>query len=213
MGYNRMRCVSTGSDGGATMTSVRSVKDMRSRAIWVLVLLLLVLGALSGCTKGSTGSSGGASTDGSSEVATLPGEGDISTATAEVYSPEEDADYIRSLGTSHKGEKLYALVIATEKTEAAGRKALLDTLPKLGDIQSYLILEPTDHLKGLKPGQWVVFEAYREKPITEDIEFIDRGPQKATITQVTVTCDDPIPVFEDQMLEGVDVPLEEPSEQ
>jgi hypothetical protein len=208
-----MRRVSTGSDGGATAASVRSVKDMRSRAIWVLALLLLVVSAVSGCTGGGSGSSDPGSTDGSSEVATLPGEGDISTETAEIYSPVEDAEYIRSLGKSHKGERLYALVIATERTEAAGRKALLDTLPKLGDIQSYLVLEPTDHLTGLKAGQWVVFEAYRAKPITEDIEFIDRGPQKATITQVTVTCDDPIPVFEDQMLEGVDVPLEEPSEQ
>jgi hypothetical protein len=185
---------------------------MRSRSFWLLAVLLLVLGALAGCTGGGAGSGAG-SADGSSEVATLPGESDLSTDAAEVYSPEEDVEYIRSLGISHKGEKLYALIVATEKTEAAGRKALLDTLPKLGDIQSYLILEPTDHLTGLKAGQWVVFEAYKEKPITEDIEFIDRGPQKATIAQVTVTCDDPIPVFEDQMLEGVDVPLEEPAEQ
>jgi hypothetical protein len=196
-----------------TAASVRSVKDMRSRAFVLLGVLLLVLGALAGCTKGGSGSGGTGSTDGSSEVATLPGESDLSTETAEVYSPAEDVVYIRSLGKSHKGETLYALVVATEKTEAAGSKALLDTLSKLGDIQSYLVLEPSDHLTGLKAGQWVVFEAYREKPASEDIDFVDRGPQKATLVQVTVTCGDPIPVYEDQMIEGVDVPVEEPSEQ
>jgi hypothetical protein len=188
---------------------------MRSRAFGLpaVLLLALLLASVAGCTGGGTGSAKTGTSDPSSEVATLPGDGDISTATAEVYSAEEDVTFIRSLGKSEKGAKLYALIVATEKTEAAGRKALLDILPRLGDVQSYLVLEPTDHLKGLTPGQWVVFEAHREKPISEDLEFIDRGPQKATIAQVTVVCDDPIPVFEDQMIEGVDLSGAEPSEQ
>jgi hypothetical protein len=186
---------------------------MRSRGFWLAVALLLVASALAGCTTGTRQSTGDASVDGSSEVATLPGEGDLATETAEAYSPEEDVAYIRSLGISHKGEKLYALIVATEKTEAAGRKALLETLPKIGDIQSYLVLEPTAHLTGLKAGQWVVFEAHREKPASEDIEFLDRGPQKASIVQVTIACDDPIPVYEDQMIEGLDTTGGEPSEQ
>jgi hypothetical protein len=163
---------------------------MRSRIIAVTTVVLLTLWA-AGCSSPST-------------PADTAGTPDESAGVTETLAPEaataEDAQYIRDMGKSHKGETLQLLIVATGKTKAAADQALLDLLPVYGDIQTYLVVEPTVQLKGLEPGSWVVFEAYREPPSQDTIDFMDRGSSAAYVKQVTVLTADPIPVVED--LEG-----------
>jgi hypothetical protein len=168
---------------------------MKTRIVLAMMLVLVAMAAI-GCT--------GAGTPASSDA--TPGVSEDSASATDTLAPEaatsEDAALIRGMGKSHKGETLQLLIIASEKSQAAADKVLLDTLPSFGDVQSYFVVEPTDHLKGLAPGLWVVFEAYREMPSAETIEFMDRGPSAAYLKQATVLCDDPIPVVEDLEGEG-----------
>ncbi|MDO8916332.1 MAG: hypothetical protein Q7W16_09655 [Coriobacteriia bacterium] len=163
---------------------------MRLRFVCVLVLLALATAAV-GCTGGTKSATDGAPP--ASDVATedIPG---VALAT------DGDLEFIRSLGTSHKGETLFALVVASEKTESAATKAALETVSQVGDVQSYFVVEPASHMSGLAADMWYVFEAYRKTPDQETIDFMDRGPSPAKVFKVTVKCTDPIPVVED--LEG-----------
>jgi hypothetical protein len=161
-----------------------------------LAVLLVVLVAATGCTTGSKPNAvvdpGAAATDSAGVTETLAPE----AATA------DDIALIREMGKSHKGETLQLLILASEKSQAAAEAVLLRMLPAYGDVQTYLVIEPTAHLKGLGPGLWVVFEAYRQTPTADTIEFMDRGASTAYTKQATVLCDDPIPVVEDLEGEG-----------
>jgi hypothetical protein len=164
---------------------------MRTR-IALATLLLVTTAVFGGCAGGAA------------PGATADTEGIAATDTAgvtETLAPEaatsDDAAFIREMGKSHKGETLHLLVVASEASQAAADKLLLDLLPSFGDRQVYLVAEPTAHLKGFKAGSWVIFEAYRAEPSPEDIEFMDRGPSPAYVQQSTILCDDPIPVVED----------------
>jgi len=162
---------------------------MKTRVFALVVMVSLAVWA-GGCTAKPAAESDTGSADSAGVTETL----------APVAATSEDAQAIRDMGKSHKGETLQLLIIASEKTKAAADKRLLDLLPVYGDIQTYLVVEPTDQLKGLAPGSWVVFEAYRKVPEADTIDFMDRGPSPAYVKQVTVLTADPIPVVED--LEG-----------
>lgn len=163
---------------------------MRTRIVALTVMVSLAVWA-GGCTaKPAADTTDAGPTDSAGVTETLAPEAATS----------EDAQAIRDMGTSHKGETLQLLVVATEKTKAAADKRLLELLPVYGDIQTYLVVEPSDQLKGLDPGSWVVFEAYRKAPSADTIDFMNRGPSDAYVKQVTVLTADPIPVVED--LEG-----------
>lgn len=128
---------------------------------------------------------------------------EVSETLAPVVADSGDIEYIRSLGKSHKGETLQLLIIASEKSEQAATKLLVDTLPSFGDVQPYLIVEPTAHFKGLTPGLWIVCEVYREAPSAETVDFMNRGPNAdAYVKQATVLCSDSIPVVDDIEGEG-----------
>jgi hypothetical protein len=164
---------------------------MKTR-IAVALLLALAVGAVVGCT-GTT-----------APTSVADPQAADSAGVTETLAPEaatsDDAALIREMGKSHKGETLQLLILASEKSQAAANKTLLEMLPSYGDVQTYLVVEPTEHLKGLTPGLWVVFEAYRKTPSADTIEFMDRGLSSAYVKQATVQCDDLIPVVED--LEG-----------
>jgi hypothetical protein len=164
---------------------------MRLRFVCLLALLVLAT-ATAGCTGGTAKPADGGA-PAASEVATadIPG---MASATA------DDLEFIRDLGESHKGETLYALVVASAKTESAAKKAALDAISQVGDVQSYFVVEPASHITGLPAGDWYVFETYRASPDQETIDFMDRGSSPAKVFKVTVKCADPIPVVED--LEG-----------
>jgi FAD/FMN-containing dehydrogenase len=164
---------------------------MRLRIACALALALLVT-ATAGCTGGTT-----KKTADEAPPASVVATGDIP---GEALATAGDLEFIRSLGKSHKGETLFALVVASEKTEAAATKAALDTISQVGDVQAYFVVEPASHMAGLPEGMWYVFEAYRASPSQDTIDFMDRGPSPATVYKVTVKCTDPIPVVED--LEG-----------
>lgn len=165
---------------------------MRLRLACVLALVMLVTTA-AGCTGGGAAKPTTGEAPPASEVTTadIPG-----TASA----TEGDLEFIRSLGEPHKGETLYALVVASEKTEAAATRAALETISQVGDVQAYFVVEPASHMSGLPEGTWHVFETYRASPDQDTIDFMDRGPSPATVYKVTVKCTDPIPIVED--LEG-----------
>jgi hypothetical protein len=164
---------------------------MRLRLACCLALVML-LTAAAGCTGGTAKQATDSGPPASAvTTADIPGVGSAA---------EGDLQFIRDLGTSHKGETLYALVIASEKTEASAVKAALDAISQVGDVQSYFVVEPASHMSGLPAGMWHVFEAYRGTPDQETIDFMDRGPSPAKVYEVTVKCADPIPVVED--LEG-----------
>jgi hypothetical protein len=168
---------------------------MKTRTTLALALLLTVLVTTTGCTTGGTAAAGdpeSATTDSAGVTETLAPE----AATA------DDIALIREMGKSHKGETLQLLILASEKSKSSAEKVLLGMLPLYGDVQTYLVIEPTEHLKGLTPGLWVVFEAYRKTPSTDTIDFMDRGSASAYMKQATVLCEDPIPVVEDLEGEG-----------
>jgi predicted small secreted protein len=179
---------------------------MRLRIAIVMVLALLVA-LVAGCkTASSTGSAGQsdpASIEASATDEALPTDGTDGAAEGELSGPpmsgEELIPFIRGMGISHKGEKLWVIVRSIEKSEAAATQKLIAAFPIFGDLVTYYVIEPTEHLQGLKAGGWAIVEAYRDKPAADSIELGKRGAPDAQVVQVTITCDDPIPVFEDQM--------------
>jgi hypothetical protein len=164
---------------------------MRSRIACFVTLIALVT-VTTGCSGGASGA-----TD---DKAPAPSEVATSEIPGMASATEGDLEFIRSLGESHKGETLFALVVASEKTEAAAKQAALDTISDVGDIQAYFVVEPASHMTGLAADMWYVLEAYRKSPDQDTIDFMDRGPSPAKVFKVTVTCTDPIPIVED--LEG-----------
>ena len=119
------------------------------------------------------------------------------TSVAALAVSKASRDYARSLGgTSHKGDKLYFVIGASVKTEKQAR-ILLEPAKAVGDMQSYFIVQLSDNFAGMTPGYWVVFEAYRNYPSAENLEFCRRPFPHAYVKRATVLTSDPIPVYED----------------
>ena len=115
----------------------------------------------------------------------------------------ESIEYARSLGgSSHQGEALYLVVGASVDTEELAQSALVAAIPLFGDMQSYFIVQRSDNFDGLPPGSWVVIEAYRDQPSSENLEFGRRGFPDASVSRVVVATANPIPVVEDMVSGG-----------
>lgn len=173
----------------------------------LLVALVVALIGISGCTPATKGTGDGGGSSGESGSAAEPPEGsgsETETAGELPYAASEMIPFIRTMGVSHKGEKLIALVRTVHPSKDAATKALTEALPSFGDLVTYFVIEPTEHLQGsgLPAGQWVVAEFYRKTPSAENVELDSRGVDKVQSLNVTVTCDEPIPVFEDLQPEG-----------
>jgi hypothetical protein len=176
----------------------------------VLCFVVLLLGGLtpalavwsSGCadlTTSPTGSSTPVTSADTSETETPSTAGSTDTTVAGSRLSQESLDYAESLGgTSHKGEKLYFVIGASVKTESQAL-ALLEPAKAVGDMQSYFIVQLSDNFDGMTPGYWVVFEAYRDYPSAENIDFGRRPFPDAYVKSAVVLTDDPIPVYEDMM--------------
>ena len=192
-------------------------------SVSVLIAGLAVMAALSGCASQPMASSTSAVPTTSSPATTT-----ITTAapttttaaptttTAEASSPSSVAPtttaattaavsadslaYASELGgTPHEGETLYFVVGANVETEQEAQTLVDEATPLFGDMQSYFIVQRSDNLEGMKPGWWVVIEAYRAEPSQENIDFDRRGFPGAYVTQATVRTADPIPVYEDMV--------------
>jgi hypothetical protein len=100
-------------------------------------------------------------------------------------------------GTSHKGQSLYFVIGESMGSEAAARAALAKATPLFGDMQSYFIVQRSDSFEGMRPGWWVVTEAYRAPPSAESLQFARRGFPNAYVKRAVVRTADPIPVYED----------------
>ncbi len=126
----------------------------------------------------------------------------VASRQAPGVSPQS-IDYARSLGgSSHQGETLYLVVGATVDTEELAQSALDAAIPLFGDMQSYFIVQRSDNFDMLRPGSFVVIEAYRDQPSSENLEFGRRGFPDASVRRVVVTTTDPIPVVEDMISGG-----------
>jgi len=113
-------------------------------------------------------------------------------------SPEA-ADYARDLGgVSHKGQKLYFVIGVSVESEAEALE-LLEDAKAVGDMQTYFIVQNSTNFEGMNPGWWIIFEAYREYPSEDNIDFCRRAFPGAYVKSATVLTDDPIPVYEDMM--------------
>jgi hypothetical protein len=181
------------------------------RFIGVRPVLLMVMGlvvmlavGLSACTgltapgsgAGTTTTLGTAVTEAPS---TVPDSTDTAATPATSGVSQESLDYAVSIGgTSHEGEKLYFVIGASVKTEARA-KALLEPAKGVGDMQSYFVVQLSDNFAGMTPGYWVVFEAYREYPSPENIDFGRRPFPDAYVKSATVLTDDPFPVYDDMV--------------
>ena len=107
-------------------------------------------------------------------------------------------EYARDIGgTDHGGESLFFLIGASVRTENQARKALDRALPFFGDMQSYFIVQRSDGFQGLRPGWWVVMEAYRNTPSKENLELARRAFPDAYVRRAIVLVTEPIPVYED----------------
>jgi hypothetical protein len=107
-------------------------------------------------------------------------------------------EHARKLGgTAHEGETLYFVIGGSFSTEAQARSALEKATPLFGDMQSYFIVQRSDAFDGMRPGWWVVTEAYRRTPSAENLQFARRGFPGAYVKRAVVRTADPIPVYED----------------
>lgn len=106
--------------------------------------------------------------------------------------------YAKKLGgKSHKGESLYFVVGDSVSTEAEARALLQKALPKF-DTALYMIVQHSDNFAGMRPGWWVVIEAYRDASHARDGATWDkRGFAGCYVRKATVLTSDPIPVVED----------------
>ncbi len=100
-------------------------------------------------------------------------------------------------GTSHEGETLYVVIGASVETEQEAQQRLEDALQYFGDMQSYFIVQRSNNFDGMDPGWWVVMEAYRDPPDSDQLDFARRAFPDAYAKEVTVRTADPIPVYED----------------
>jgi hypothetical protein len=130
---------------------------------------------------------------------TLPAKVATTTsAPAPVKVSAKSRAYAKTLGGwSHKGEKLFLIVGAVFPTEGAAQSALDAALPRFGDMQPYFIVQSSNNFKGLSPDRWVVVEAYRAKPSSDNMLFARRGFADAHVIAVTDLVTDPVPVYED----------------
>jgi hypothetical protein len=112
----------------------------------------------------------------------------------------EALDYAASLGgTSHLGEELYFVIGTSVATEAEALDQL-EGAKGVGDMQSYFIVQRSDNFEGMEPGWYVVFEAYRDYPSQENIDFGRRPFPGAYVKSAIVMTSDPIPVYDDIMM-------------
>ncbi len=102
-------------------------------------------------------------------------------------------------GVSLEGDELYLIVGASADTEAEAQDLLDAALPSFGDMQSYFIVQLAENFDGLAGGykKYIVIEAYRESPSTDNQDFGRRGFPDLAVEHVTVITFDPIPVYED----------------
>ena len=107
--------------------------------------------------------------------------------------------YAKELGGwSHQGETLYLIVGGSFKSEAATTKALKTARPYFGDMQDYFIVQRSDNFSGMRPGWWILVEAYRTNASAkEQLEFAQRAFASTSIKKATVNTADPIPVYND----------------
>lgn len=180
----------------------------RSALAWGAVALLA---ALAGCGQVS-----GTSSPAASGVPTAPWvSAAVSGAASGGPSPSSQApsgvpslsnraiEYARSLGgTPHQGRTLYLVVGASTDSEEAAQGALDAAVPRFGDLQSYFVVQRSDNFDGLRPGWWVVIEAYRDQPSVENLDFGRRGFPDAYVKRVVVSTTDPIPVVEELLAGG-----------
>lgn len=184
------------------------------RVAGILVSAALVL-ALGGCVRPSGVSSGSPSTSASAPsvsatvpVASTPGTGLAQSATPTAPAVKRAASVPRVAaksrayaekigGTSHEGEKLYFVIGDSVDTEREAQSLLDRAVPSFGDMQSYFIVQRSDNFDGMRPGWWVIIEAYRKSPSPENLQFGRRGFRGAYVKRATVRTADPIPVYED----------------
>jgi len=124
------------------------------------------------------------------------GAGSVSAAT---QLSQKSIDYAKGLGgTSHKGDKLYFVIGDSLDTAAEADAKLQAALPRFGDAQVYFIVQKSDNFEGMRPGYWVLVEAYRESGnAAEGAQWAKRCFADCYVKPATVNTDDPIPVVED----------------
>ena len=200
------------------------VSHVRRRKSALVVLLALGAVTLGGCagqsptgvvapstTASATNPSAattGASTDSTStsplphtgsRVITLPPAPQRRPASPETPSVSaQSLAYARKLGgTSHEGESLYFVIGDSVSTEAEARAKLQKALP-LFDTALYMIVQRSDNFEGMRPGWWVLLEAYRKASNAQDgAKWDKRGFADCYVKKTTVRTGDPIPVVED----------------
>lgn len=171
--------------------------EPRPRPKLVMSGLVALVCVLAGCAQVPVGAAASAS---SGAVPGLTPSAASNTASA---VSAESIEYARSLGgSSHRGETLFLVVGVSVDTEESARAALTAAIPLFGDMQSYFVVQRSDNFDGLSPGSWVVIEAYRDRPSSENLDFGRRGFPDSSVRRVVVTTTDPIPVVEDMLSGG-----------
>lgn len=186
------------------------------RGTFAVVLLVVLMVAVAGCSElgGSPASTEGAGVTTSASITAATTEAPATTtlaATTTTVAPTtttkkkvtlsaEALDYAASLlGSSHLGEKLYFVIGISVATEAEALDQL-EGAKGVGDMQSYFIVQRSDNFEGMTPGWYVVFEAYRDYPSQDNIDFGRRPFPDAYVKSAIVRTSDPIPVYEDMMM-------------
>jgi hypothetical protein len=189
--------------------------SMRTAGILVSATLVLCAFALGGCTRPAGVSSSPPSTSATTTTvsATVPVASTPDTDSAQPAAPtaaeakraasaprvsaKSRAHAERIGGTSHEGEKLYFVIGDSVGSEREAQSLLDRAVPSFGDMQSYFIVQRSDNFDGMRPGWWVIIEAYRKSASPENLQFARRGFPGAYVKRATVRTADPIPVYED----------------
>ena len=123
------------------------------------------------------------------------------TQTAKPKAPAIPAwkAYAKSIGgTSHKGQMLYLIIGDSFDTAAQATTARKRAHSAFGNRRTYFIVQRSDNFLGIRPGLWLVMEAYRSADNARNrLELAQRAFSYAHISRAVVKTADPIPVYED----------------
>jgi hypothetical protein len=101
-------------------------------------------------------------------------------------------------GTSHRGATLSAIIATSTVKEADAESALASLVRDQQASRPLFIVQRTDNFNGLRPGRFVVMEAFRsDQHATDAMQAQQEAFPNVEQCRVTPLNDDPIPVVED----------------
>ncbi|MDO8962905.1 MAG: hypothetical protein Q7W30_00250 [Coriobacteriia bacterium] len=106
--------------------------------------------------------------------------------------------------TAQTGKTIGVAIVGSSTTKAGAEKAAQTARGALGEFETYIVVDRSEHYAGMAPGLWVAFEAHRtfaeaKSKIGEDAGWLQSKGIEPYAKEVTVRCSDRFVLFEDTM--------------